>query len=52
MVKTTCYKCDTEIEVISDRLVHPLCENCEEDFDSWFAKELDKIENSSPLNKE
>jgi hypothetical protein len=51
MVKTTCYKCDTEITVLSDRIVHPLCEKCGENFDSWFAEELEKIENSSPLNR-
>lgn len=44
MVKTTCYKCETEIEVISDKVVHPLCGNCEEDFDDWFQRELNAIE--------
>lgn len=51
MIETTCYQCDTKIEVISDRVVHPLCEKCGEAFDSWFSEELERIENSSPLNR-
>jgi hypothetical protein len=44
MVKTTCYKCDKEIEVLSDRTVHPLCGECQESFDDWFQRELSAIE--------
>ena len=44
MVETTCYKCDTAIQVLSDRLVHPLCGECQESFDGWFEQELNAIE--------
>ena len=44
MVKTTCYKCDKEIEVLSDRTVHSLCGECQESFDDWFQRELNAIE--------
>lgn len=37
--KTTCYKCDTEIEAVVGQ-VHPLCVECGEDFDDWFEREL------------
>ena len=37
--KTTCYKCDTEIVAFVGQ-VHPLCEECESDFDSWFESQL------------
>jgi len=40
MVKTTCYKCDTKIESLSDKIVHPLCGECQEEFDRWFEHEL------------
>ncbi len=36
---TTCYKCETEIEAFVGQ-VHPLCGECENDFDNWFEKEL------------
>jgi hypothetical protein len=44
MIKTACYKCGSEIEVLSDRLVHPLCGECQESFDDWFERELSAIE--------
>lgn len=37
--QTTCYKCDTEIEAFVGQ-VHPLCDECQEDFDCWFEREL------------
>jgi hypothetical protein len=36
---TTCYKCEAEIEAFVGQ-VHPLCEECAEDFDDWFAQQL------------
>jgi len=36
---TTCYKCDTDIVAVVGQ-VHPLCEDCQSDFDDWFTKEL------------
>lgn len=42
MVKTTCYKCEAEIELEdeNENAVHPLCEDCGDDFDDWFAQQL------------
>lgn len=40
MAKTTCYKCETEIEVEDENTVHPLCEECELEFDDWFTRQL------------
>jgi hypothetical protein len=37
--QTTCYKCDTEIEAFVGQ-VHPLCGECQDDFDDWFEREL------------
>lgn len=40
MTITECYQCDTEIEIENANAVHPLCESCDTDFDSWFASQL------------
>jgi hypothetical protein len=40
MEKTTCYKCEDEIEVPDLTIVHPLCQECEGDFDNWFTEQL------------
>ena len=40
MAKTTCYQCGTEIEVEDITQVHPLCEDCQYDFDSWLQNEM------------
>lgn len=42
MVKTTCYKCNIEIELEDEdeNAVHPFCADCENDFDDWFAQQL------------
>jgi hypothetical protein len=37
--QTTCYKCDTEIEAFVGQ-VHPLCGECQEDFDYWFESQV------------
>lgn len=37
---TNCYKCEAEI-VAEVGQVHPLCDNCDEDFQDWFQKALD-----------
>lgn len=37
--QTTCYQCDTEIEAFVGQ-VHPLCEDCQSEFDDWFEHEL------------
>ncbi len=36
---TTCYKCETEIKAYVGQ-VHPLCGECENDFDDWFSQQL------------
>jgi hypothetical protein len=36
---TTCYKCEAEIEAFVGQ-VHPLCDECQEDFDDWFTQQL------------
>jgi hypothetical protein len=38
-VITDCYKCEAETEAIKGQ-VHPLCEDCELEFDSWFSSQL------------
>jgi hypothetical protein len=42
MVKTTCYKCETEIELADEDefAVHPMCADCQSSFDEWFAGQL------------
>jgi len=64
MVKTNCYKCETELEVPSAEVVHPLCLDCEGEFETWFADQLgafkkevcpdceSEITNSNPLIEE
>lgn len=37
--QTTCYKCEAEIQAEVGQ-VHPLCDECGEDFDSWFESQL------------
>lgn len=39
LVKTECYKCGCEI-MAREGEVHPLCLDCQKDFDSWFEHEL------------
>lgn len=41
--KTECYQCEVEIEVEDITLVHPLCEECQEDFDYWFQEQLTRF---------
>lgn len=38
--KTTCYKCEAEITAPVGA-VHPLCDNCDEDFQKWFQRASD-----------
>ena len=37
--QTTCYKCEAEIEAEVGQ-VHPLCEDCQNDFDDWLQTEM------------
>lgn len=37
--KTECYKCEVEITATAGQ-VHPLCAECEEEHDRWFAEQL------------
>lgn len=37
---TTCYKCEKPI-MAEEKIVHPLCEQCEMGFDHWFKKQLE-----------
>lgn len=39
MEQTTCYKCDTEIQA-PEGAVHPLCFDCDNEFESWLADAL------------
>jgi len=34
-----CYQCETPIDAPTDA-VHPLCDECEKRFDSWFSQQL------------
>jgi len=36
----TCYKCEIRILVVASA-VHPLCDECDADFDKWFNKQLE-----------
>jgi hypothetical protein len=42
MVKSTCYKCEAEIELDDEDefAVHPMCDECQSSFDNWFASQL------------
>lgn len=40
MAKAECYDCDAEIEVKDDTVVHPLCAECQNEFDDWLQNEL------------
>jgi len=40
MSKTTCYKCEAEIEIESEFAVHPLCDECQASFEDWFSQQL------------
>lgn len=42
---TTCFKCPTEIVAYVGQ-VHPLCDECQEDFDYWFEKEIRMFQNA------
>lgn len=42
--QTECYQCDTEIQAEVGQ-VHPLCEECQLEFDDWFAHELGAFKN-------
>jgi hypothetical protein len=44
-LEAECYKCEAKIEVESELLVHPLCADCEEDFNDWFLHELGVFKN-------
>lgn len=36
---TDCYKCGAKM-MAEVGLVHPLCDNCNGDFEAWFAEQL------------
>ena len=40
MEKTTCYQCEIEIEVENLEVVHPLCGDCQNEFDDWLQNEM------------
>lgn len=44
MTKTSCYKCQAEIEVEEATTVHPLCEACEQSWLDWFNEQLNKLD--------
>jgi Zn finger protein HypA/HybF involved in hydrogenase expression len=37
--QTTCYKCEAKIEAIVGQ-VHPLCDDCQNEFDDWLQHEM------------
>lgn len=37
--KTKCYQCETTIMAMEGE-VHPLCSDCQEEHDYWFADQL------------
>jgi Zn finger protein HypA/HybF involved in hydrogenase expression len=39
MEQTECYQCEEPIEAEVGQ-VHPLCEECQADFDDWFTRAL------------
>jgi hypothetical protein len=39
---TDCYKCAKPI-MAEPELVHPLCGECQESFDAWFALQIAEI---------
>jgi hypothetical protein len=41
--KTKCYKCEESIEAEVGQ-VHPLCAECEADFDAWFTRTLSELD--------
>lgn len=47
--QTTCYKCDTIIEAFVGQ-VHPLCEECSNEFDDWFNSQLGMFTNEKKSN--
>lgn len=48
---TTCFKCPAEIVAYVGQ-VHPLCDECQEDFDYWFEKEIRMFQNAQILCKD
>jgi hypothetical protein len=42
--QTECYKCQSEITAFIGQ-VHPLCDECQKDFDDWFEQELRVFKN-------
>jgi protein-arginine kinase activator protein McsA len=40
-----CYKCDTTIQTHID-MVHPICDECYNDFEDWLARELAILDNA------
>lgn len=35
-----CYKCEEELDYDPVDSVHPLCSNCQNDFDDWLQNEM------------
>ena len=42
-IKTDCYKCQREIDSYAD-VVHPLCDDCDVEYNEWFYKQLEELE--------
>lgn len=38
-----CYKCEANEVSAPSETVHPLCSECEKDFDTWFEKTLEEL---------
>jgi len=40
---TKCYQCEEELTVDPVDEVHPLCEDCQNEFDDWLQFEMMKL---------
>jgi hypothetical protein len=40
MTQTQCYKCEEDIEVEDITQVHPLCTDCQYEFDDWLQSAM------------
>lgn len=38
-ITADCYKCSAKTDTYEDA-IHPLCDDCHEDFQSWFWKQV------------
>jgi hypothetical protein len=46
VVMDTCYKCEEPLNYDALDNVHPLCDECQDDFDSWFTSQIAMLDNA------